>query len=126
MNAILLLLFRVVLVPAALSGGILLSVAIDKLSRLGFISMSVPGQEAQAVGLLILFVGVPGVILIGWVYSGRLRSRPKFLLACIAVMLAVTAWVILELLQQQDRFYPPDRSNLLHKIPAPSGNHPHF
>jgi hypothetical protein len=41
-------------------------------------------------------------------------------------MLAVTAWVVLELLQQQDRFYPPDRSNLLHKIPAPSGNHPHF
>jgi hypothetical protein len=100
MNAILLFLFRVVLVPAALSGGILLSVAIDKLSRLGFISMSVPGQEAQAVGSLILFVGVPGVILIGWLYSGRLRSRPKVLLACIAAMLAVTAWVVLELRRQ--------------------------
>ena len=86
------ILFRVLLLPAAVSFVMLAAVFLDYLDKRSIIALSVPGGDGQAVGMSLLLYGIPLFIIGGGIFSvkkqrspGALRYGNFLLLSLIAV-----------------------------------------
>jgi hypothetical protein len=97
---ILLLLFRLLLLPASICAAILMTVGIGLLAKWGVVHVNAANQDGMAIGLLILFFGVPALVTAGWLISKKFQSDKRALSVGNAVQTVVIAWVVIELIRQ--------------------------
>jgi hypothetical protein len=95
-----LLIFRLLLLPAALCIAVLISVFIDKLAQVGVIRLSAASQDGQAWGMIVILYGIPLLLIGGWFLSMKYRERAKVLVGANLAMLGIIAWVVIALLTQ--------------------------
>ncbi len=89
------ILFRVLLLPAAVSFALLAGVFLDYLGRRNIIALSVPGGEGQAVGMAILLYGIPLFIIAGGIFSAKKKRSPEALRYGNFLLLSLIAAVAL-------------------------------
>lgn len=90
-----LILFRVLLLPVAVSFVILAAVVLDYLGRLNIITLSVPGGEGQAVGMALMLYGIPLFIIGGGIISVKMKRSPGALRYGNFLLLTLIAVVVL-------------------------------
>lgn len=98
-----LLIFRLLLLPAAICIAVLTCVFLDKLAQVGVFRLNTANQEGQALGMLILFYGIPLLVVSGWLLSSKYRDRSAVLVRCNVVMFGIIGWVVVTLFSQSSR-----------------------